>query len=547
MTTSNISRRRFLQAGCAAVACGSMDALLPQLNLMSTALAQSVAPGYKALVCLYLDGGNDSWNLLIPNDATRHAAYTVARNGLWAQGTNTGGLAIPRSDDPGFVAGTTLPRALPIAGGQYGVNPFAPEIAQLFGEGKLAFLANIGTLVQPLTRANYNSPGVRKPPQLYSHNDQTNLWHIGTSNSSQVPQGFGGRIAGAVAKLPIDTAGLPPTISIAGQTRYLVGRTANNQPLFPFSLSTSATTPATSLSNYNPASTNQNQFQPARRAALEELLAAANPHPFSTEYGDIVERSLTLADELINPMINPQLANPNGYPRLAADDPVHGGGTTGFTWPNTSLGNQLRQVARMIRISKSRSGFASPIDANRQVFFVRIGGFDTHDGQITSPTAAQAHHGLFQQISQAVFAFQRAMAAIGSDNEVTLYTASDFARTINSNGNGTDHAWGGVQFVMGGAVNGGQVYGRYPSIVLNNAMTGSVSVDPTNGECFSRGQFLPTMSVDQLGASLARWMGVSNTDIPAIFPNIDNFSGSVMTPTFAYYNRVITNLMAGVA
>ena len=194
---------------------------------------------------------------------------------------------------------------------------------------------------------------------------------------------------------------------------------------------------------------------------------------------------------------------------------------------------------------------ADQVQANRQVFYINVGGFDTHDGQISS-TGATGHQLLLQRVSQAVNAFYRSMVAIGRGNDVTLFTASDFGRTINSNGNGSDHAWGSVHFAVGGAVNGGQVYGRYPSIVLDNALTGAVSVNATQGECFSRGQFLPTMACDQFSATLARWFGVSNAELPTIFPNIDNFAtgqyaNAGATPTFAYFNRIVPGLMNGVA
>jgi uncharacterized protein (DUF1501 family) len=185
------------------------------------------------------------------------------------------------------------------------------------------------------------------------------------------------------------------------------------------------------------------------------------------------------------------------------------------------------------------------------VFFVRLGGFDTHDNQITS-LGATGHHLLLQRLSQAVDAFYKAMVAIGRHNDVTLFSASDFARTINSNGNGSDHAWGSVQFAVGGAVNGGNVYGRYPTMVLNNSLTGSVSDGATQGECFQRGQFIPTTATDQLCATMARWMGVSNTELPTIFPNIDNFvsgpfANPVMSPTFANFSRIVPGLISGVA
>ncbi len=539
MGTHRSSRRAFLQAGCGLLACGGAQALFPQLGLIPTALAQSVPGGYRALVCLYMDGGNDAWNLLVPGGASAHAQYVSARSGLYNRSTNSGGLGLPRWDGTGVVPGQTTPATIAIAGGQYALNPFCPELATLYSQGRLAFVSNVGPLVEPLTRAQFNNR--RRPPQLYSHNDQTALWHIGSGSTTFTPEGWGGRVAGRVALPATNTAGLPPTITLAGQTRFLSGFETGGTPLFAYALSTSSTSPATTLSNYSATSNPNNQFQAVRRAHLQDLLDAASPQAFTNEYRSIVDRSMELADFVINPAIA----------AIPGDDPVNGGGSTGFTWPaDNNLADQLRQVARMVRISTSRPdqpGFMSPIGANRQVFFVRISGFDTHDAQITT-VGATGHHLLLQLISRAVDAFHKAMVAIGRADDVTLFSASEFARTINSNGNGSDHAWGAVQFVVGGAVNGGAVYGRYPSIVLDNGLGGSVSVNATQGECFQRGQFIPTLASDQYAATLARWMGVPDAELPTIFPNIDNFAtgpfaNAVATPTFAQFGRTIPGLL----
>ena len=532
------SRRRFLRGAAGALACGGARVLLPQLGLLGTALAQSAPGGYKALVCVYLNGGNDAWNLLMPADSDRHGRYVSARNGLYDALANASGLAVPRPGDPGALPGQTLPEAIALNDGQYAVNPFAPGLAQLYDEGALAFISNIGTLIEPVTRATMFDR--RTPPQLFSHNDQSALWRAGTADGSIVSEGWGGRIAGSVALPTASTAGLPPTISIAGGNRFLVGTGSDGLPLVPYTLSTSATQPAAELASY--AADTGAGFQSQRRAALTELLDAAQPHLFSAAYRDTLERSIDLAENVINPAIA----------AIPADDPVNGGGATGFDWPEgNDLADQLRQVARVIRISRPGAGFGTAIDANRQVFYVNLGGFDTHDNQVQSPTAADGHHELLQQLSEAVTAFQRAMAAIGANDEVTLFSMSEFARTFNTNGNGTDHAWGGCQLVVGGAVNGGQVVGRYPEIVLDNALGDAGAVSAELGESLSRGQLLPTLAVDQLGATLARWMDVADAELPLIFPNIDNFAAgpyanATATPTFAVFDRIIPGLMTGV-
>ena len=517
----NYSRRDFLRGAGCMLAAGGVSSFVPKLNVMGEALAQSATSGYKALVCVYLGGGNDSWNLLIPTatNATgqySHAEYVNARNGLY--GVVAGGLAIPRVTTAG-----ALPAALPLtaSGGSLGVNPFAPEIAALYNSNRLAFVANVGTVVEPLTRATYNVR--KKPPQLYSHNDQTTLWQIGTGSTTFTPKGFGGDIAGLTATSNL--VGLPPALSVAGQNRFLIGETLGNQPITPFQLSTSSSTPIPVLGNYSASSSTLGE--PQRRNALDQLLNLAYPELFSKEHKDIFNRSLSLAT-----IVNAQFAG----------NPAPSALTT--TFPATGIGNQLKQVARLIKISRPTvNGNAGPIQANRQVFYVNVGGYDTHDGQILSATQALGHHQLLAELSAAVNAFNNAMNEIGSQNEVTLFTMSDFARTINSNGNGTDHSWGSVQFVMGGAVTGGQTFGRYPRMVLDLA-------GDANGECFSRGQFLPTTAVDQLGATMARWMGVDDSNLPLLFPNIDNFASGPFanagaSPTFANFNRVIPNLITG--
>ncbi|MCB1554140.1 MAG: DUF1501 domain-containing protein [Xanthomonadales bacterium] len=535
---SGISRRTLLRSTCAAMACGAAPAMLPQLNLLSAALASNSkgGGGYRALVCVYLDGGNDSWNLLIPGIAGEHAKYATARNDLYHRQTNPSGLAIPHWSGTGVVAGQTLPASLPIASNQYALNPFCPELQTLHNEGRLAFLSNVGTLVQPHVKAR---AGNLRPAQLYSHSDQTTQWQLGSSISTTQAIGWGGQLSGLVASLPT-TTGLSPVITLAGQTRFLNGVAPGGAPIVPFALTTSNTAPAPQISNYAPSGTSANQVQAQRRAALEELIDLANPQAFSREYQAVFDRSLFLAEQVINPAMA----------SIATNDPVN---LPFEGLESHSFVSQLRQVARVIKVSTD-PGLANPINADRQIFFVRLGGFDTHSGQITSVNAT-GHHLNLQRVSQAVHAFFRAMQAIGREIDVTLFSASEFGRTLNSNGDGTDHAWGAVQFVLGGAVNGG-VYGRFPSMVLDNSLTGEVQDNPTQGECYSRGQFIPTLAVDQVAATLSRWMGLADSELPTLFPNIDNFapgapylqpSGVNSTPTFAYPGRIVPGLMAGVA
>ena len=565
------SRRAFIKGTAGLVAAGGVGSFVPKLNLIGEALAQSAVGGYKALVCIYLGGGSDSFNMLIPTGTTLgnefdHTVYRTSR-GLYYSTVNDpvtfkspDGLGIPRA-----TTANCLPQAIALtsgvaAGGNLGLNPFMPGIANLYNQGRVAFLANVGTLYEPLTRATYNNR--RKPPQLYSHNDQTNLWQIGSSVSSTTQRGFGGMIAGITANP--SPLGLSSAISVAGSNRFLIGRTLADQAVFPFQLSTSATTPATTLSNYNPNSSTAGEA--ARRSTLDALINETYPELFSKEHGDIFGRSLTLSTN-INGTISDAVGNaalyvPNSNPNANIRGNAVG---NNVNFPNTGLAQQLRQIARVIRVSRpgytpTQAGL-TPINANRQVFYATAGGWDTHSGQITSISAAQGQHLLLQQLSEAINWFYAELTAMGpataggidAVDQVIGFTQSDFARTINGNDNGTDHSWGGVQMAFGGpaAITGGQVYGRYPSMKLDNRIGGTGAVVPDRGECFSRGQFIPTLAVDQMSASFARWMGVDNSNLPLIFPNIDNFAtgpfaNAGASPTFAYFNRVVPNLCTGI-
>lgn len=561
------SRRSFLKGTAGMIAAGGISSFVPKLNLVGEACAQTATSGYKSLVCIYLGGGGDSWNMLIPTTGALgsqfdHTIYRSSR-GLYFSTVNGATTSVDGLAIPATTTANCLPPALAltqgIANGNLGLNPFMPEIRNLYNAGRVAFLANVGTLYEPLTRATYNAR--RKPPQLYSHNDQTNLWQIGSSVASSTQRGFGGMIAGYTAN-PAQSGlpGLSSAISIAGSNRFLIGRTPSDQSVFPFQLSTSATTPATTLTDYS--SSSSDLGEPQRRAALDELLDIAYPQLYSQEAATIFDRSLTLS-ATINGTISQTLLNAGLYVQSG----TLAGNAVGNAVPfpaNNGLATQLRQIARVIRVS--RPGFTPPggfpqINANRQVFYASAGGYDTHSDQITSITAAQGHHALLASLSLAVNWFYAELTAIGADStgvqavdEVISFTMSDFGRTINGNDNGTDHAWGSVQFMVGGpnALNGGQVYGRYPSMKLDNAIGGSGNVVPTQGECFSRGQFIPTLANDQMSATLAKWMGVDDANLPVLFPNIDNFAtgpfaNAGASPTFAYFNRFVPNLIPGIS
>ena len=485
MNNDNHSRRRFLHTLCTTLAAGGASALVPQLKLIGSALAAPAGnvTGYRALVCVYFAGGNDSWNMLMPYDATRHAVYATARSGVYNANSNAGGLAIERTAlQPMRIVDSATSAEYALNPGNANYPTGMGDLRTLYNQGRVAFLANVGTLRRPIDKATYNSQPAQRPPQLYSHNDQENLWHL--AQTGNVATGWGGLVADRVRNQNLfDT--LSPCISIAGSNRFEVGDST-----FPYQMSSGG---LSALQNvYNSPNSTGGTYGAQRAGALDLLLADTGNSPFANEYGRTFKRARDLYDT-----VNSALTGSTGNV------------TTVFPSGN-SLADQLKMVARMIKISRESSG---QIQHKRQVYFVRVGGFDLHDGLMA--TNQNGHAALLNRASAALGAFYAALTEIGAQNEVTTFSMSEFARTLSSNGNGSDHAWGGVQFVMGGAVNGGRLYGTFPDQALDNPIS------------FSRGQTIPSTSVEQVGATLARWMGVtSNNELAAIFPNLINFPTS---------------------
>jgi len=472
---SRASRREFLQGLAGAIGCGGAAALIPQFGLVGSALAAAKGDvtGYKALVCVYLDGGNDAWNMLVPYDQTRYNAYATARGGV---GT---GLALDRT----LLAATQITDSA--TGAEYALHPGIPaglsaaddrgmlDLRTLYQQNRVAFIPNIGTLTRPITKTEYNANPALRPPQLYSHSDQSFQWQFGRAGSSTV--GWGGTVADAVRIQNPPGSVLSPCISIAGDNRFQIGLQT-----FPYQIGTNGLSPL------------QTGGGTARANAIGAILRGSSTSPFGTEYQAVMNR----AQSVFN-ILSPALAsNPEGMV------------TTVF--PNESLASQLRMVARMIKVSRD-TGFS--IRHQRQIYFVRLGGFDLHDRLMSE--GPNGHAGLLQRVSEAMLAFWNALNEIGAQNEVTTFTMSEFARTLSSNGNGSDHAWGSNAFVMGGAVNGGRLYGAYPDLVLN----GPSSLD--------RGQQIPQIGVEQYAATLARWLGVTDpSTLATIFPNLDEFASA---------------------
>jgi uncharacterized protein (DUF1501 family) len=429
------------------------------------ALTPQAATDYRALVCVFLNGGNDGNNMFL--DLNQYTQYSAARNA--AQ------LAIPQA---GF-----LPVS-PVSGGSFGFHPNMPELQNLFNQGRLAVLCNNGPLVEPLTRTTYQNGSGKKPLQLFSHSDQVGLYQTAIANSvSQT--GWGGRLADKTIGLN-GGASFPNNISIAGVNLYLTGVDARQ-----LAVADSGTSLANVLQLNNAPGASASEIS-SRMTSLNELRTFDNNFKLIKAASDVRSSSIQTDNALST--VNPVL-------------------TTPFPSPSTSISRQLLQVARLIKASTDP---AAGINMKRQIFFVQIGGFDTHSQQLTGQGT------LLQQLSQAINAFFSATTELGLQDKITLFTMSDFSRTLQPSGTGaaqvgSDHAWGNHQFIVGGAVQGHTLYGTYPNITPGGP-------DDTDGGSSPRGRWIPTTSIEQYAATLASWYGLSSADLTAVFPLIGHFS-----------------------
>lgn len=467
MKVPDLSRRQFIgSACCAAVGATGLLSSLANLRLMGAVAspgngpatpprAGALASDYKALVCLFLNGGNDANNLIIPSDNSGYAAYAAARSNL----------ALPQS---GLLP--LSPKTLD--GRAFSLHASVPELHALFGAGQAAFLANVGTLVYPTTRAQYLANAVPLPRQLFSHSDQQVQWQNSVPDKPATT-GWGGRLADLVNAFNSNNE-ISMSISLAGKNYFQVGKNIGQYAV--------TTNGAVTFNG----STARSGTDFARFQTQKDLFAQAQPGLLEAAFGDISGSAITSA-EFLNTV-------------LAASPAL----TTAF--PTTSAGNQLRMAARLIAASPN-------LGLKRQLFFVQLGGWDTHAAQLinAAPTTG-THAGLLAQISQAVNAFYNATVELGVASQVTTFTASDFGRTYRSNGDGSDHGWGNHQFIVGGAVKGGDIYGRMPVLTVGGP-------DDT-----TQGRWIPTTSVDEFAATLATWFGVSSTDLSTVLPNIGRFA-----------------------
>ncbi|WP_140985874.1 DUF1501 domain-containing protein [Asticcacaulis tiandongensis] len=462
--TNDITRRVMMRRALGLAMTGTALPLAMNLAAFGEAAAFDNSD-YKALVCVFLYGGSDHNNTLIPYDLDNYDRYHAIRGG--GPGRTAGHIAVARADLSATaltpLASQTLTDDL-----RYALNPQMTGLKSLFDAGKAAIQLNVGPLMTPLTLAQFNSPNrvlYPLPPKLFSHNDQQSVWQSLASEGSTI--GWGGRI-GDLA-MSSNNRSILTCISAAGNAVFVSGDQALQYQISP-----------NGAVAINPLQTGLYGSQ-AAGDALRTLITRTSSHVLEDEFTRVTRRSIEM-EGIVNAALSPVSLN-TAFPA------------------NNSLAAQMRIVARLI-------GARNTLGAKRQVFFVSLGGFDNHD------LLMENHPALMRQVSDAMTAFYNATVELGVANKVTAFTASDFGRTLSSNGNGSDHGWGSHHFVVGGAVNGGRYFGTAPHI--------SIISDDQVGQ----GRLLPSTSVDQMGATLARWFGVSNSELPTVLPNIGRFGSS---------------------
>jgi uncharacterized protein (DUF1501 family) len=449
-STTDLARRAFLRRAALTGAAGAAAPWALNLSLMADAAAATNPSDYKALVCIFLYGGNDYGNTLVTVDNVNHAAYSTIR----------GSLATSQA----ALAATTLSNTQTLANGiQYAMAPEMSPLKPLWDSGRLAVQLNVGPLIQPTTLAQYKAGSVPLPPKLFSHNDQQSIWQSDLPEGAR--SGWGGRMGDLL--LSGNGGSVFTCVSVTGNAVYLSGQTAVQYQL--------STTGAVAINGITKTLNGSSTAQ----AALRSLITASSPNVFANEYGRVTRRSIE-AEGLVTSALTTM-------PALAT------------TFDNNSLANQLKMVARMIA---ARQSFGT----SRQVFMVSLGGFDLHDFLVDK------HGGLLGTVASAMASFHAATVELGVADKVTAFTASDFGRTLTSNGDGSDHGWGSHHFVLGGAVNGKRFYGAAPAMAVGGP------------DDVGQGRLLPSTSVDQYGATLASWLGISDSNLPTVVPNIGSFS-----------------------
>jgi uncharacterized protein (DUF1501 family) len=455
-----LTRREVFRKSCCSAAALGMAASFSRFGLIN-ALAQAPTD-YRALVCIFLFGGNDANNMLIPMDTAGYANYLKYRVDV-----NSGGLALPQN--------TLLPITAKTAqNGEtaFALHPNLTEVQNLYNSGKLAFLANVGPLSEPITKAQYQGKLLTIPANLFSHADQQQQWQT-LQLDGFYKTGWAGRLADNIASFNSNSM-FPPITSVAGSAIFGTGQQTQPYAIIP------GTTPGLSGFDSSASAT-------ARLAALQQMLTFDTGVSLIQAASSITTNSLADSKTLSAAL--------TAAPPLATVFPS-----------NNSLATQLKQVAQILSVR-------SALSLNRQVFFCSLGGFDTHSNQISTQQL------LFPELSAAMNAFYNATVELNLAQQVTAFTMSDFSRTYQpASDGGSDHAWGSVQMMMGGAVVGGDIYGTLPVFTPNGP-----------SDVGTNGRWIPTTAIDQYGATLANWFGVPSADFAAIFPNLVNFPTQTLT------------------
>ena len=439
---NRLSRREFLQATGAGVVAAS-----PVVGLTQMATPTGSFSDYRALVCVFLFGGNDSFNMLVPRSDAEYNVYSRSRQNL----------AIDKA------------ALLPISpliqdGAHYGLHPNMGAIQTLFDSARVAFVTNVGPLIEPTTKEQYENGSVALPPRLFSHNDQQAQWQ---SLRGREPgkTGWAGRV-GDLLRRHVSDQQLATNVSLAGNQLFQAA-----DETVAYTMGRNGPIPFTGMGDA--------QRARQRRAVFQRILGADYDTLYERAYRDIQQRAVETVDRV-------SAALENAQPLSTA-------------LPSSRLGQQLSTVARLISVREQ-------LDMQRQIFFVSTGGFDSHDDQLVSQPP------LLGDVSESIAAFYRATVELGVASSVTTFTQSDFGRTLTSNGDGTDHGWGGVQFVVGDAVRGRELYGRYPRLEIGGP------------DDVRRGRLIPGISADQYAATLARWIGVPDEDLGHVAPHLHNFA-----------------------
>lgn len=450
--SDKLSRRQFLRGSvCAAVGMTSLAATA--FDLRRIAAAAPLDGDFKALVCVFLYGGNDSNNVLVPRGAD-YAAYAAARSSL----------ALPQA---------SLRPIAPLSGGdgrQWGLHPDLPGLHSLFNAQRLALVANVGPLVAPVTRAEYLAGTAALPPQLFSHSDQTMHWQTAIPDQPG-RSGWGGRTADLLHALNTN-AQVAMSMSLAGNNTFQIGNAVTQYQV--------SSEGSIGLGWYY----DGNEWNHPPSIAIRKLMARSYGNLFQKGYRDVFQRALDQDRVLAGAL--------EAAPPLAT------------VFPDTDLGAQLRMIARLISVREA-------LGLRRQIFFCAADGYDLHDSQIGASALVGPHADLLADLDGALSAFYAATVELGVASSVTAFTASDFGRTYISNGEGSDHGWGAHHFVLGGAVSGGRFYGQVPTLAVDGP--------DDSGD----GRWIPTISVDEYSATLAKWFGVSASDLGLVFPNLGRF------------------------